>query len=148
MSVLYDNTVRPRVRTMQAENRPLIDIDNSPIELARNLATQDGAPGARAKALVTRLEGMTDEFWADFKSDAAGTKTKLSRAGRRTGARLMLHGYLLSLVLMHVRFGAQMPDRIRGEEYFLSLVSGSLSRAPAQSKASETAPSANSEARP
>ena len=133
MSVLYDNTVRPRVRSMQSENRPLIDIDNSPIELAKRLAQLDGDAGVRAKALAMKLEGMTDQFWADFKSDAAGTKTKLSGAGRRTGARLMLHGYLLSLVLLHVRFGATLPEKIHGEQYFLSLVSGLWSRASSTS---------------
>lgn len=130
MSVLYDNTVRPRVRSMHSENRPLIDIDNSPIELAKRLAQLGGDAGIRAEALATTLEGMSDQFWADFKSDAAGTRTKLSPAGRRTSARLMLHGYLLSLVLLHVRFGGKLPTKIRGEEYFLSLVSGLWSRAP------------------
>jgi len=42
--------------------------------------------------------------------------------------RLMLHGYLLSLVLLHVRFEAKLPERIRGEEYFLSLVPRPWSR--------------------
>jgi predicted acylesterase/phospholipase RssA len=122
MSVLYDNTVRPRVRSLLDEKRPLIDIDESPILLAKRLEGQEGDDGRRAEALVKRLEGRTDQFWADFSRDTAGTETKLSRAGRRTGARLMLHGYLSSLVLLHVRFGAELPELIRGEEYFLSLV--------------------------
>ena len=122
MSVLYDNTVRPRVHTLRGGNRPLIDIDESPSQLAERLSRETGDQGDRAKALVERLKGRTDQFWADFRADTAGTKTKLSRAGRRTGARLMLHGYLSSLVLLHVRFGAELPKLIRGEEYFLSLV--------------------------
>jgi predicted acylesterase/phospholipase RssA len=147
MSVLYDNTVRPRVRSMLSENRPLIDIDNSPIELAKRLAQLEGEAGIRAKALATKLEGMTDEFWADFKSDAAGTKTKLSGAGRRTGARLMLHGYLLSLVLLHVRFGATLPKTIRGEKYFLSLASGEWNRESSMA-ADKSSPQGESTASP
>lgn len=122
MSVLYDNTVGPRMRSLRGEDRALIDIDESPIRLAKRLVGLGGDDGRRAEALVKRLEGRTDQFWADFSRDTAGTKTKLSQAGRRTGARLMLHGYLSSLVLLHVRFGAELPELIRGEEYFLSLV--------------------------
>ncbi|HEU0074880.1 MAG TPA: hypothetical protein VFS30_12835, partial [Dehalococcoidia bacterium] len=135
MSVLYDNTVRPRVRSLRDENRPLIDIDESPIQLAKRLEGQQGDDGRRAEALVKRLEGRTEQFWADLSRDTAGTKTKLSRAGPRTGARLMLHGYLSSLVLLYVKFGAELPEVVRGEEYFLSLV-----RRPGAPRRHEPAP--------
>jgi predicted acylesterase/phospholipase RssA len=124
MSVLYDNTVHPRVKALRGEDLPLIDIAESPIQLAGRLGEEERNGGRRAEALalIERLNGRTPEFWDDFKSDTAGTKTKLSRAGRRTAARLMLHGYLSGLALLHVKFGAALPERIRGEEYFLSLV--------------------------
>jgi hypothetical protein len=51
--------------------------------------------GRRAK----KLEGRTDEFWADFSRDTAGAPTKLSGAGPRAAARLILHGYLSSATL-------------------------------------------------
>lgn len=68
------------------------------------------------------LQDRSDDFWADFSRDTAGTPTKLSPAGRRTGARLMLHGYLSSVVLFYAKFGGDRPQRIQGEEYFLKLV--------------------------
>lgn len=129
MSVLYDNTVRPRVRSLQVDDRPLIDISESPIQLAQRLAEQEGEDKHRADALVKRLEGKNPEFWANFKKDTAGTATKLSSAGRRTAARLMLHGYLSSLALLHLKFRAKLPEVIHGEEYFLSLVDRTRSAA-------------------
>jgi predicted acylesterase/phospholipase RssA len=142
MSVLYDNTVRPRIDTLHNRRLPLIDIAESPITLAERLKEQvtairdtdapgstlgdevKGAPNGalgRAEALLKTLNGKTPEFWADLGHHTAGTATKLSRAGERAAARLMLHGYLSSLVLFHVVFGAKLPSVIRGEEYFLSL---------------------------
>jgi predicted acylesterase/phospholipase RssA len=126
MSVLYDNTVKPRVKLIRDENRPLIDIQETPLELANRLAEKDkdNDVGRRAKALVTKLKGPSVAFWTDFSRDTAGTKTKLSPAGPRPAARLMLHGYLSSLVLLHTRFEGNLPERIRGERYFLKLVEG------------------------
>jgi predicted acylesterase/phospholipase RssA len=142
MSVLYDNTVRPRIDTLRHQRLPLIDIAESPFRLAERLRNQltairdtdapgstlgdevKGAPNGalgRADALIKTLNGKTPEFWADLRHHTAGTATKLSRAGERAAARLMLHGYLSSLVLFHVVFGAKLPSVIRGEEYFLSL---------------------------
>lgn len=122
MSVLYDNTVRPRVDLLQRDKFPVIDIEQTPPELLQSLV--DGKIGckSRASALATKLEGKKKQFWADFSRDTASTRTKLTPAGPRAAARLMLHGYLSSLVLFHVRFEGNLPDRIRGEQYFLELV--------------------------
>ena len=135
ISVLYDNTVRPRVEAMRETRRPLIDIKESPLEFARRLEDELGESGGKpARDLAERLDTRSrkpdsrkDRFWEDFSRDTAGTKTKLSPAGRRTGARLMLHGYLSTLVMVHSRFGAALPKRILGEEYFLELVDGDRS---------------------
>ena len=132
MSVLYDNTVKPRMELIRGKDRPLIDIQESPLDLANRLAEpkKDGDVGCRARAadLVTKLKGkgMSDKIWADFSRDTAGTKTKLSSAGRRPAARLMLHGYLSSLILLHARFNVTLPERIQGEGYFLDLVDGKV----------------------
>ena len=129
MSVLYDNTVRPRMSLLEVARRPWIDIKESPFQLATRLALngkkdcEDQA--SRAQSLVKTLEGKAPEFWADFSRDTSGTPTKLSSAGERTAARLMLHGYLSSVVLCHVTFGATLPGTFKGEEYFLkTLVRG------------------------
>jgi hypothetical protein len=122
MSVLYDNTVRPRVDLLQRDKFPVIDIEQTPLELVKSLVDEGIGCKNRASALEKKLKGKTEEFWADFSRDTAGTRTKLTPAGSRAAARLMLHGYLSSLVLFHVRFGGNLPNRIRGEQYFLELV--------------------------
>jgi predicted acylesterase/phospholipase RssA len=145
MSVLYDNTVRPRVKLIRADDFPLIDIEQTPFKLANSLAELDGDVGRRAQALITKFDGRTDDFWADFGRDTAGTKTKLTGAGRRVAARLMLHGYLSSLALLHAKFEGKIPEQIRGEGYFLKLVDKELPlKTPARAEASKSDPSANS----
>jgi len=123
MSVLYDNTVQPRIDLFRSENRPLIDIQESPLKLAESLKRLEGNAGVRARTLAERfLEEWPRTFWEDFSRDTASTRTKLSRAKIRRAARLMLHGYLSSLVLLHVRFGVALPERLRSEGDFFSLV--------------------------
>ena len=126
MSVLYDNTVRPRVKLIREECGPLIDIAETPLKLATSLAKLEGDVGRRAKKLMMEFESRTDEFWADFTHDTAGTPTKLTKAGRRTAARLMLDGYLSSIVLLYSRFDGQLPKKLEGEAYFLRLVDQEL----------------------
>jgi hypothetical protein len=67
-----------------------------------------------------------NRFWSDLTLDTSGTPTKLTQAGTPTGARRMLHGYLSTLVMLHAQFGAPLPEEPRGDDYFLSLVSGTL----------------------
>jgi predicted acylesterase/phospholipase RssA len=129
MSVLYDNTVRPRLAQLMRDKRPVIDISESPLDLADRLKGSEGEVGQRAAAVAMKLRGMGKRFWDDLKRDTSGTATKLTSAGTRTGARLMLHGYLSSLVLLNARFGTALPEALRGDDYFLSLVTGV---APAQ----------------
>ena len=137
MSVLYDNTVKPRVELIG--DGPLIDIRETPLELAKRLGKLDGDVGRRATALATKFDSKNDGFWDDFGQDTAGTKTKLSGAGRRVAARLMLHGYLSSLALFHARFEGNVPEQIRGEAYFLKLVDKKLPlETPVRAKAPTT----------
>jgi hypothetical protein len=122
MSVLYDNTVRPRVDLLRRDKFPVIDIEQTPLELLQSLIGEGICCKRRALALEMKLKGKTEQFWADFSHDTSGTRTKLTPAGSRAAARLMLHGYLSSLVLFHVRFEGNLPNRIRGEQYFRELV--------------------------
>jgi predicted acylesterase/phospholipase RssA len=151
MSVLYDNTVKPRLASLTLEQRPVIDISESPKEFAERLSKLKGEEGeigeigARAAAFAGKLQGMPERFWDDLKHDTSGTKTKLTSAGNRTGARLMLHGYLSTLVLLHARFNAALPQPPRGDDYFLSLVS-SKSASPQSSERSAPAADATAAA--
>src|SRR5262249_14714714 len=112
MSVLYDNTVRPRLDALMHQQRPVIDISESPLALAERLGQDQGEVGQRANAVALKLRAMGQRFWEDLTRDTSGTPTKLTRAGARTGARLMLHGYLSTLVLLHARFGAALPKSL------------------------------------
>jgi predicted acylesterase/phospholipase RssA len=122
MSVLYDNTVRPRVELLDHSEASLIDIAQSPIDLVRRLTKRHDGAGARAHGLIALFEGRGDEFWKRLIEETSGTATKLSKVGERSSARLMLHGYLSAVVLAHLRFGGGLPSTVRGEEFFLKLV--------------------------
>jgi hypothetical protein len=87
--------------SIQKQKLPLIDIEESPFRMATRLATQGKDEAMdRPKVLAATLQSMPDHLWADFSRDTAGTETKLSGAGRRTAARLVLHGYPISSLLI------------------------------------------------
>lgn len=97
----------------------LIDIRESPPELVRRLVTlYPGAAGLRAEALGRKLARQSDSYWADLVRHTSRTKTALSPVGIEAGARLMLHGYLSTLAVLHVLFDAEFKN-IKGERYFL-----------------------------
>ena len=123
MSVLYDNTVRPRVQGLKLECRPLIDIQESPLELAERLGKMPTEAGSRAGVLAERIgQVWPREFWEAYKKDTAGIATKLTKARLRPGVRLMFQGYLSSLVVAHVMFDAPLPERFRDEGDLLDLI--------------------------
>jgi predicted acylesterase/phospholipase RssA len=147
MSVLYDNTVRPRIAAIHREAERssfaalLIDIDESPMDFARRLANSaDGPISGRAQEMARRLEAQSPKYWIQFARQTAGTKTKLSKAGRDVATRLMLHGYLSALVLMHSVYAVDI-DKIRGEEYFLQLTGRKTPKA-SESRAAKKASAA------
>lgn len=125
MSVLYDNTVKPRVQQIRQRCGMLLDIKESPLEFAKQLADekrwqdeakpeQEGAKERQNKAnraaqIRAQLDKRDDEFWAELTRETAGTATKLSGAGRRTAAALMHHGYLSAMVLLWANYGESLP---------------------------------------
>ena len=139
MTVLYDNTVRPRIAyltkeaTRHLDTSPLvIDIKESPFHMARRLSDERGyehsngdrvqACIGRARALASRLgSGPGEQYWLDFARQTSNTKTKLTRAGVESGARMLMHGYLSCLVAFHVLEGVSLPDHVLGESHFLEL---------------------------
>lgn len=136
MSVLYDNTVRPRVDLLRSANYPLIDITQSPLDLAESLERMGGTGGSRAKELADRLrDEWPRRFWEDFSQDNASTPTKLSKTELRRGVRLVLHGYLSTLVLLHIRFGAKLPEQLRDEGDFLAGLTTTSASLPAPNAA-------------
>jgi predicted acylesterase/phospholipase RssA len=140
MSVLYDNTVRPRLQTMRIDHERgnlraniVIDISESPYHLARRLAKMDIAPfpkehqrdaaacTERASLIEQLLGRLPESYWIEFARQTSTTKTKLTRAGLEPGARMMLHGYLSTVVAMHVLHGVPFPEHLRDEGFFLDL---------------------------
>jgi predicted acylesterase/phospholipase RssA len=150
MSVLYDNTVRPRLESMRdlatrgLHGPIVIDISESPYNIARRLAELDPSPGSngdggdvracrdRAVALEQELGRRGEAYWIEFARQTSSTKTKLTRAGLESGARIMLHGYLSAVVVAHVLLGARLPD-LKDEGYFLELAGRGRCEQPATS---------------
>jgi predicted acylesterase/phospholipase RssA len=156
MNVLYDNTVRPRLQSMRQDaardlDAPIvIDIAESPYDLARRLARIDPASydkelQAEAQArheraeLLVKFLGRRDEmYWSEFVRQTASTPTKLTRAGVEPGARMMLHGYLSLLVVLHVADAILLPERLKDEGYFLALARDATSKRGSDAPTAET----------
>ena len=156
MSVLYDNTVRPRVAQIPSRHGLLLDIKYSPRELADGVGEPPGPKADRAKRIAKHLGKREEQFWAQLKEETAGTPTKLSGAGWRTAAALMHHGYLSAVVLLWTEYGESLPRlkqlrdgkgawplspedpfRLKDEKYFLDLARGAVDT---ESKKPATAP--------
>ena len=139
MSVLYDNTVRPRLRTMRERANErldasiVIDIRESPYDVARRHAGAEiemypaderreaEARKARAQRVVKWLSHRPESFWIEFARQTSSTPTKLTRAGLESGARMIFHGYLSAVIQMHVVHGVDLPADVKDEGYFLDL---------------------------
>ena len=139
MSVLYDNTVRPRIQALTERARGdldapiVIDISESPYALARRLAgmreahfgehqrTRVGGCVERALAAVESLGSRGEDYWIEFAQQTSSAKTKLTRAGVESGARMMLHGYLSTIIALHVIQDIDLPEIVHDEGYFLDL---------------------------
>lgn len=145
MSVLYDNTVRPRVAQIVRQHGLLLDIKDSPPELAGDDTRFKGQKAERAQQIGKQLGKRGKAFWDDLKEETAGTPTKLSGAGWRTAAALMHHGYLSAMVLLWAEYGESLPRleelrreesswprspdhpfELRDEKYFLDLARGEI----------------------
>jgi hypothetical protein len=82
---------------------------------------QDAGQLTRAASVVDKLETRGESYWLGFARQTSATKTKLTRAGLDSGARMIMHGYLSTIVAMHVLRGVPLPDRVCDEGYFLDL---------------------------
>ena len=118
MSVLYDNTVRPRVAQIVGRKGLLLDIKDSPPELAGDSQRFTGQKAKRAEQIGKQLRKRGKEFWDDLKEETAGTPTKLSGADGGPLAQLMHHGYLSAMVLLWAEYGESLPrlEELRREQ--------------------------------
>lgn len=142
MSILYDNTVRPRLDNLQETtlrdlDAPLvINIGESPFHVSQRhqvdrttddmsdpvrIAMKERQVRAHCMADRLRTEARNETFWTLFARQTSTTQTKLTKAGVEPGARLMLHGYLSALVELNIVDNVPLPEVIHDEGYFLDL---------------------------
>lgn len=135
MSILYDNTVQPRLDALRGrghDSAVVIDIAESPYHLARRYAeTLESDAKERAAAVRAMLSDRGEHYWLAFARQTSEAPTTLSRMGLESGARMVMHGYLSTIVAMHVLLDAPLPAQVRSEGYFLDV----CGRKPAESKA-------------
>ena len=153
MSVLYDNTVSPRVARIVGGRGLLLDIKDSPPDLAANGTGFLAEKGTRAAQIGRQLARRDPKFWNQLKAETARTPTKLSGVGWRTAAALMHHGYLSAMVLLWAQYGESLPRieelrstngpwprgpddpfTLKDEKYFLDLAGGEIEAAESADK--------------
>ena len=113
MSVLYENTLRPRIQALQhghTENATVVDVSESPVELAQRLATTSNPQQARAVLELLRRD-RSDADWKEFTDRAASTKTVLSPIGITACVRLIRLGALHASIALHLTVDDWDPDR-------------------------------------
>lgn len=130
--VLYDQTTATRRRLLWDQSRQalagargmrvgLVNIPQSPFDVAAAFAKGHGSAAERGEAVVVAL-GDTREAWRADATANARLKTTLSKMGVEVSARLLHHAYVLAMSNLHVLLDyplLPMPDRQR----FLNLVS-------------------------
>jgi hypothetical protein len=135
MSVLYENTVRPRVqRLMNEASHPdgpiVVDIAESPIELVDRLSeARPGAESVRTRAADVRSilgRDRSDSDWKRYADRAARTKTVLSPLRRAAAVRLVRLGYLDTAIACHAHLATQGVRSVPGDRWFSELVDDTL----------------------
>jgi Patatin-like phospholipase len=130
--VLYDQTTATRRRLLWDRSRQalagtrgmrvgLVNIPQSPFDVAAAFAKGGGPAAERGAAAVGAL-GDTSQAWAADARANAQVKTSLSKMGVPVSARLLHHAYVLAMCNLHTLLGyplLAMPDRQR----FVNLVS-------------------------
>jgi hypothetical protein len=120
--ILYINTTNMRRQTIVASFNPndpakasaprsvLVQIAQSPFVVANKFANGNGPAAAPAKAVLQLLEGgPSSKEWSKIASDNAAVGTSLSKLGTDATARLIYHGYIVTMCNLHVFFSADFP---------------------------------------
>lgn len=130
MSVLYENTLRPRVDAIMAQEGTalapiIIDIALSPIELARRIETKyaESPVARRAACMRAQLDRyLPDAYWFSYSSRGSLTKTVLSSLGEASTIRLLMLGYISATVACHARLGSPGLSTVPPEDWFRGLL--------------------------
>lgn len=130
MTVLYENTLRPRITQLDSQprhNATVIDIAMSPLELADRAKGGGGSDDRvvrRVDNLRVQLARLSDDYWAELVDETSLLKTTLTSVGNERAARLMRHGYLSAMVALHARFGSSGLEDVPDERAFIELTEG------------------------
>lgn len=128
MSVLYENTVRPRIQAIIRESvgpcgTVVIDIADSPVELASRMRTDDN--GIIVERILEALRrSRSDAEWHAYAKRASSTKTVLRPIGVTAAVRLLLVGHLDAAVACQICFGTPGVESVPDEGWFRSLLEG------------------------
>ena len=132
MAVLYENTLRPRIQALLAEEEEpdgpmIIDIANSPIAiLERQMGIErwkDSGEYKRAHDTLEKLKGFQNAaYWHEYSVRASSTKTVLRAIGQTAAVRLLRLGYLDATISCHVRLNSAGLESVPSEAWFQELV--------------------------
>jgi predicted acylesterase/phospholipase RssA len=134
ISILYENTLEPRMRAFERESDEYIVLDISvrPDELAHAIQKNSDSPEVkqRAQRMLERLSEL-DRYWDEFIRRTSLTPTKLSFVGVDLASALMRHGYLLAAIACHARFDTPGIDKVPDEYWFDQLLTDPEATDPA-----------------
>jgi predicted acylesterase/phospholipase RssA len=128
VTIMYENTVRPRLQQMVSERQwgsaMIIDIADTPLSAAESIVeiTSCDEVKTRAAALVLELKSRPYSYWAEYNKKAARVKTTLESVGVEQAAQLLRHGYLSATVVCHAHFGSQGLDSVPDDRWFYNFV--------------------------
>lgn len=109
--ILYENTILPRVSSIRsgmsllAGRTIIVDISESPLELAGRMASIHGERGRRAHQVEETLMREGREYWMKLVSEVSTISTSFKPVGTATAAQLAHLGYVSMFVALHVETG-------------------------------------------
>ena len=88
----------------------LVQISQSPFRVASKYATGTGAAAGRAREVLEFLEGgPSRDDWSKITNANSTVATSLSKFGPEVTARLIYHGYVVTMCNLHVFFADEYP---------------------------------------
>jgi hypothetical protein len=116
-NILYINTTNVRRQDITRSFDPLdpehhgdlpgvlVQIAQSPFDVATAFAKTEGPVSIRAKAAILTLGEANRESWREIARQNAAVATTLSKLGPTVSARLLYQGYVTAMCNLHVVFG-------------------------------------------
>lgn len=134
MTVVQENTVSPRLRTLRDEPRTaIVDISQSPTALLEALESHPSElVRARAAAVAAGLRTPRwIDHWETLASATSIVPTQLEAVGLERTRHLLRHGYMNAAIAAHCVFGSAFTARDdRGEVWFAELLDEGSDSAP------------------